>query len=81
MRSVLLHVDGAGVSWFISKCRSCGDVHKYLVADVAKGPVPCRGCGASMELRGAEMLGTVRNENGYRERVPGGDGECGHAGS
>lgn len=80
MRSVVLHVDGAGKSWFIASCRHCNQVHKYPVADVYAGQVACRSCHSKMELRGAEMLGSTRDADGNLSRVSSGDGMSNAAG-
>ena len=53
MRSVVMHVDGAGVIWALAKCRLCGEVHKYLAADAIASGVNCKGCKHPMELAGA----------------------------
>ena len=53
MRSVVMHVDGAGVIWALAKCRVCGEVHKYLAADAITSGVNCKSCKHPMELAGA----------------------------
>lgn len=53
MQSIRLHLDGNGMLWALAKCRTCGEVHKYPMTEVATGPVECRSCGRPMEIEGA----------------------------
>jgi len=57
MITVRLHVDGNGNIWLMARCRKCGNVHKYAAAEVSNRPVPCKSCGAEMQLKGAIMEG------------------------
>ena len=52
MQSIVLHVDGSGQAWALAKCRICGQVHKYLLAEALKG-VRCKSCKHPMEIDGA----------------------------
>jgi len=53
MRTVVMHVDGAGTIWALAKCRVCGEVHKYLVVEAIAGDAHCRSCKRPMEIQGA----------------------------
>jgi hypothetical protein len=55
MKTVHLHVDGAGTVWAIAKCRTCGEVHTFRVADAIKSSVNCRSCGRPMDMQGATI--------------------------
>jgi hypothetical protein len=55
MKTVHLHVDGAGTVWAIAKCLTCGEVHKFRVADAIKSSVNCRSCGRPMDMQGATI--------------------------
>jgi formylmethanofuran dehydrogenase subunit E len=50
MQSVRMYTDGNGVSWAMSKCSVCGEVHKYLTEIVLTGHVACKSCHHNMEL-------------------------------
>src|SRR5690348_4145714 len=49
---VRIHVSGA-ITWALSRCRACGEVHKYRLADALAGPVACRRCRCRMNIRSA----------------------------
>jgi len=66
MRTVVMHVDQAGVVWAIAKCRVCGEVHKYLLTDAIAGAVKCKSCHRPMELDHALI------ETDERKRLPDG---------
>jgi hypothetical protein len=70
MRTVVMHVDQAGVVWAIAKCRVCGEVHKYLVADAIAGDAHCRSCKRPMEMQGAVIAAAHANE---RQKPDGAD--------
>jgi hypothetical protein len=55
MQSVLMRVDGDGVLWALTKCKVCGEVHKYLATDVVQGPVRCKSCSRQMSIDGATV--------------------------
>ena len=55
MYKVRLHLDGLGVLWLMAKCRTCGEVHKYLATEVATGDVRCKACNRIMNLEGASF--------------------------
>ncbi len=63
MQSVRLHVDGSGTLWAMTKCRVCGEVHKYQAVEVAMGPVICKSCNRQMEIEGATMEAAIRAEH------------------
>jgi hypothetical protein len=50
MQFVRLHVDGSGLVWALTKCRGCGEVHKYQATKVSTGPVNCKSCKRQMEF-------------------------------
>jgi recombinational DNA repair protein (RecF pathway) len=62
MQTVRLHVDGAGTLWALTKCRVCGEVHKYQAVEVAKGPVICKSCHRQMEIAGATVERAIESE-------------------
>ncbi len=64
MQSVMLHVDGAGGIWVIAKCRSCGQVHKYLATEAIEPGVSCKDCKHPMELSGAVIAAAGRAKQG-----------------
>jgi hypothetical protein len=49
---VRIHTAGT-VAWALSRCRACGDVHKYRIADALAAPVQCRRCLCRMNIRAA----------------------------
>lgn len=53
VQSVRMHVDGSGVIWALTKCRVCGEVHKYLAAEVVEGHAVCKSCQHHMSVEGA----------------------------
>lgn len=53
VQSVRMHVDGSGVIWALTKCRICGEVHKYLAAEVVEGHAVCKSCQHRMTVAGA----------------------------
>ena len=53
MQSVRMHVDGSGVIWALTKCRVCGEVHKYLATEVVEGHAVCKSCQHHMSVEGA----------------------------
>lgn len=55
MQTVRMHVDGSGVLWAMTQCRVCGEIHKFLAADVVSGPVACKSCGRQMSIDGATV--------------------------
>ncbi len=69
MQSVRMHVDGSGVLWALTKCRMCGEIHKYLATEVVQGEAICRSCrhrmsvdGAVFEAPGQDDIGAARKE-------------------
>jgi hypothetical protein len=52
--SVCVRIHKAGeVVWAMSRCRACGDVHKYKIADALAAPVQCARCKCRMNIRAA----------------------------
>jgi len=49
---VRIHKAGS-VVWAMSRCRACGDVHKYRIADALAAPVQCSRCKCRMNIRAA----------------------------
>ena len=52
MESVRLHLNGKTVS-VLCKCRACGAVQQYSVADAIAGPIACTRCARQMNIKGA----------------------------
>ena len=52
MESVRLHLNGKAVS-VLCKCRGCGAVQQYSVADAVAGAVACTRCARQMNIKGA----------------------------
>ena len=78
MQSVYMHVDGSGVIWALTKCRVCGEVHKYLASEVIEGHAQCKSCRHRMSMEGAVFTPLSCAEGQTRR----GDGElpCTHQG-
>ena len=62
MQSVLMRIDGDGTLWALTKCKVCGEVHKYLAAEVVRGPVICKSCGRQMSIDGATVEAAFSEE-------------------
>ncbi len=63
MQIVRMHVDGTGMRWAITQCRSCGEVHKYPAADVLQSPetsIKCKTCGRHMSIDSQALETAVR---------------------
>jgi RNase P subunit RPR2 len=63
MQIVRVRVDGTGMQWAITQCRSCGEVHKYLAADVLQSPdtsIKCKSCGRNMSIDSQALETAVR---------------------
>ena len=69
MQSVRMHVDGSGVIWALTKCRVCGEVHKYLAAEVVEGKAVCKSCRHQMSVAGA-VFEAPDDGDGAGERQP-----------
>jgi hypothetical protein len=55
MQEVRLHLASTGEVWAMTKCRTCGDVDKFLLAEALANLVPCRRCGSRMDIRNATI--------------------------
>ena len=66
MQSVRMHVDGQGVMWALTKCRVCGEVHKYLAAEVVRGEAVCKSCKNHMQIQGAVFDAAIPDEDQRR---------------
>lgn len=69
MQSVRMHVDGSGIIWALTKCRVCGEVHKYLAAEVVEGQAVCKSCNHRMSVAGA-VFEAAEGGIGGGERPP-----------
>ena len=69
MQSVRMHVDGSGVIWALTKCRVCGEVHKYLATEVVEGKAVCKSCSHQMSVEGAVFEAPDKGD-GAGERHP-----------
>ncbi len=74
MQDVRLHLSGSGQVWAMTKCKVCGDIDKFLIAQARTTPVPCKKCGRHMDIRNAtiEAVETQPAANGASPQ-PSGD--------
>jgi hypothetical protein len=55
MQHVHLHLAGTGEVWAMTKCKVCGDIDKFPIAQAMAAPVPCKKCGHCMDIRTATI--------------------------
>lgn len=79
MQSVLMRIDGNGTLWALTKCKVCGEVHKYLAADVVRGPVACKSCSRQMSIDGATVETALDQQAPANPSGPAPDGHRGTA--
>jgi len=57
----------------MTKCKVCGDIDKFPIAQALAAPVPCRKCGHYMDIRTAAIEASETSP-GANKRAPNGDG-------
>ena len=70
MQSVRLHLAGDGLVWAMSRCRTCGDVTKHLVADAIAGRIQCKRCGCLMDMTGATVEAVAAADHSVHNAAP-----------
>jgi len=68
VESVRLHLNGKAVS-VLCKCRACGAVQQYSVADAIAGPVACTHCARQMNIKGAVIEAVDRMPGAHSANV------------
>jgi hypothetical protein len=52
MESISIHVSGK-TAWALCRCKHCGEIQKFTIAQALAGPVECMRCLGEMDIKGA----------------------------
>lgn len=55
MQEVHLHLASTGDVWAMTKCKVCGDIDKFPIAQAMAATVSCKKCGHHMDIRNATI--------------------------